>query len=166
MGLHANLPFGLSAGMGINAFFSYVVCLGMGYSWQWALSAIFVEGIIFILLTFFNIREVIVNSIPTSLKKAIGAGIGLFIAYIVLQNAGIIVADPEGTISTLNPTWFMGSSGVAIIGIIITGALLVYKVKGAILIGILLTTLIGIPFGVTQYAGGSFLPIFRPRRRV
>ena len=158
MGLHANLPFGLSAGMGINAFFSYVVCLGMGYSWQWALSAIFVEGIIFILLTFFNIREVLVNSIPTGLKKAIGAGIGLFIAYIGLQNAGIIVADPEGTISTLNPNWFMGSAGVAIIGIIITGALLVYKVKGAILIGILLTTLIGIPFGVTQYAGGSYLP--------
>ena len=85
MGLLANLPFALSAGMGLNAFFAYTVCLGMGYSWQWALTAIFVEGIIFLLLTFFNIREAIVNSIPSSLKKAIAAGIGLFIAFIGLH---------------------------------------------------------------------------------
>ena len=91
MGLLANLPFALSAGMGLNAFFSYSVCIGMGYSWQWALSAVFVEGIIFLLLTFFNVREAIVNCIPASLKKAISAGIGLFIAYIGLgcmDNAG------------------------------------------------------------------------------
>ena len=158
MGLLANLPFGLSAGMGANAVFTYVVCLGMGYSWQWALSAIFVEGVIFILLTFFNIREAIVNCIPASLKNAIGAGIGLFIAYIGLKNAGIVIADPEGTISALNSKWFMGGAGVAIIGMIITGALLIYKVKGALLIGIIITTIIGIPLGVTQYAGGSYLP--------
>ncbi len=112
MGLVANLPFSLSAGMGLNAFFAYTVCLSMGYSWQWALSAIFVEGIIFILLTFCNIREAIVNSIPVGLKKAIGAGIGLFIAYIGLKNAGIIIADPEGTISALSAHWFRADAGV------------------------------------------------------
>jgi len=158
MGLLANLPFGLSAGMGMNAFFSYVVCLGMGYSWQWALSAIFVEGLIFILLTFFNIREALVSCIPASLKNAIGAGIGLFIAYVGLKNAGIIISDPDGSISALNPRWFAGSAGVAIIGLIITSALLIYRARAAILIGIVLTTIVGIPFGVTQYAGGSYLP--------
>ena len=158
MGLVANLPFALSAGMGLNAFFAYTVCLSMGYSWQWALSAILVEGIIFILLTFCNIREAIVNSIPASLKKAIGAGIGLFIAYIGLKNANIIIADPEGTISALSAEWFRADAGVAMIGLVITGALLIFKVKGALLIGIVATTLVGIPFGVTHYAGGSFLP--------
>ncbi|MBQ8933753.1 MAG: NCS2 family permease [Lachnospiraceae bacterium] len=157
MGIFANLPFALSAGMGLNAFFAYTVCLGMGYSWQWALSAIFVEGIIFLLMTFFNIREAIVNSIPATLKKAIGGGIGLFIAYIGLKNAGIIISD-AGSVSALNPEWFLGASGVAIIGIILTSFLLVKKIKGALLIGIILTTLIGIPFGVTTYAGGSFVP--------
>ena len=157
MGLLANLPFALSAGMGLNAFFTYTVCLGMGYSWRWALTAIFLEGIIFILLTFCNIREAIVNSIPDSLKKAIGAGIGLFIAYIGLKNAGIIVAD-AGTISALSGEWYKGPALVAIIGLIITSILLVKKVKGALLIGIVATTLIGIPFGVTSYAGGSYLP--------
>ena len=158
MGLVANLPFALSAGMGLNAFFAYTVCLGMGYSWQWALSAILVEGVIFLLLTFCNIREAIVNSIPMSLKKAIGAGIGLFIAYIGLKNAGIIIADPEGTISALSSQWFRADAGVAMLGILITGALLIFKVKGALLIGIVVTTLIGIPLGVTHYAGGSYLP--------
>lgn len=157
MGLLANLPFALSAGMGLNAFFTYTVCLGMGYSWKWALTAIFLEGIIFILLTFCNIREAIVNSIPDSLKKAIGAGIGLFIAYIGLKNAGIIVAD-AGTVSALSGEWYKGPALVAIIGLIITSVLLVKKVKGALLIGIIATTLIGIPFGVTSYAGGSYLP--------
>ena len=157
MGIFANLPFALSAGMGLNAFFAYTVCLGMGYSWQWALSAIFVEGIIFLLMTFFNIREAIVNSIPATLKKAIGGGIGLFIAYIGLKNAGIIISD-AGSVSALNPEWFLGASGVAIIGIILTSFLLVRKIKGALLIGIILTTLIGIPYGVTTYAGGSFVP--------
>ena len=157
MGLFANLPFALSAGMGLNAFFAYTVCLGMGYSWQWALSAIFVEGIIFLLLTFFNIREAIVNSIPANLKRAISGGIGLFIAYIGLKNAGIIIVD-NSTVSALNPEWFKGAAGVAIIGLIITSILLVKNVKGALLIGIIATTIIGIPFGVTTYAGGSFVP--------
>lgn len=157
MGLVANLPFALSAGMGLNAFFTYTVCLGMGYSWRWALTAILVEGVIFILLTFCNIREAIVNSIPDSLKKAIGAGIGLFIAYIGLKNTGIIVAS-EGTVSALNAEWYKGSAGLTMLGLVITGALLIFKVKGALLIGIILTTLIGIPFGQTSYAGGSYLP--------
>lgn len=156
MGLLANLPFALSAGMGLNAFFAYTVCLGMGYSWQWALTAIFCEGIIFLILTFFNIREAIVNSIPHSLKKAIAAGIGLFIAFIGLQNAGIIVGG--ATLVELSGSWFKGSAGVAMIGLVITAFLLIKKVKGALLIGIVITTIIGIPFGVTQYAGGSYLP--------
>lgn len=157
MGLVANLPFALSAGMGLNAFFAYTVCLSMGYSWQWALTAILVEGVIFILLTFCNVREAIVNSIPASLKKAIGAGIGLFIAYIGLKNAGIIVPN-DSTVSALNAEWFKGGALLTVIGIVITGALLICKVKGALLIGIIVTTLIGIPFGETSYAGGSYLP--------
>ena len=156
MGLLANLPFALSAGMGLNAFFAYTVCLGMGYSFQWALTAIFVEGIIFLLLTFLNVREAIVNSIPPSLKKAIAAGIGLFIAFIGLQNAGIIVGG--ATLVELSASWFKGPAGVAMIGLIITSILLVRKVRGALLIGIIITTIIGIPFGVTTYAGGSYLP--------
>ncbi len=156
MGLFANLPFALSAGMGLNAFFSYTVCVGMGYSWRWALTAIFCEGVIFLLLTFFNIREAIVNSIPTSLKKAIGAGIGFFIAFIGLQNAGIVVGG--ATLVELSPDWFRGAAGVAMLGLVITSILLVKKVKGAILIGMIATTLLGIPFGVTRYAGGKFLP--------
>ncbi len=157
MGLLANLPFALSAGMGLNAFFTYNVVLGMGYSWQFALTAIFVEGIIFLLLTLFNVREAIVNSIPNNLKKAIGAGIGLFIAYIGLKNAGIIVGDASN-VSALSSAWLKGDALVAGIGLLITGALLAYKIKGAILIGIVITTIVGIPFGVTKWAGGSFVP--------
>src|SRR5690554_1605388 len=93
MALWARLPFALAPGMGLNAFFAFTVVLGMGYSWQFALTAVFVEGIIFIILTFVNIREAIINSIPANLKKAIGVGIGLFIAFIGLQNAGIIQGD-------------------------------------------------------------------------
>jgi len=157
MGLAANLPFALSAGMGLNAFFTYTVCQGLGYSWRWAMTAILVEGVIFLLLTFFNVREVIVKCIPANLKKAIGAGIGLYIAFIGLQNSGTIV-DNKDTLVELSSTWCSGGSGLALIGLVITGVLLVKKVKGAILIGIIATTLIGIPFGVTQYAGGSYLP--------
>ena len=158
MALKANLPFGLSAGMGLNAFFAYTVCQGMGYSWRWALSAILVEGVIFLLMTFFNLREAIVNGIPASLKRAIGAGIGLFIAYIGLKDAGIIVADPEGTLSALSEGWFRGTAGLAMLGLVLTSALLLFKVKGALLLGIIGTTLMGIPLGVTHYAGGSYLP--------
>ena len=156
MGLLANLPFALSAGMGLNAFFAYTVCLGMGYSWRWALTAILFEGIIFLLLTFFNVREAIVNSIPPTLKKAIGAGIGFFIAFIGLQNAGIVVGG--STLVELSGSWYQGGAGLAMLGLVITAVLLVKKVPGAILIGMVATALIGIPFGVTQFAGGRFLP--------
>ena len=132
MGLVANLPFALSAGMGLNAFFAYTVCIGMGYSWQWALSAIFVEGVIFILLTFCNIREAIVNSVPDSLKKAISVGIGLFIASIGLKNAGIIIPD-ESSLSVLKAEWLTGTAGLAVIGLVITEIFLVKKVRGALL---------------------------------
>ena len=154
MGIFANLPFALAPGMGLNAFLAYTVCLTMGYSWQFALTAIFCEGIIFLLLTFFNVREAIVNSIPANLKKAIGVGIGLFIAVLGLQNAGIIV--DSATLVGLNIT--SPSAIVAIIGVIVTAALVAYNIKGGILIGILVTTIIGIPFGVTQFGGVASLP--------
>ncbi|HPB41765.1 MAG TPA: NCS2 family permease [Sphaerochaeta sp.] len=157
MALMANLPFALAPGMGLNAFFAFSVVLGMGYSWQFALTAVFVEGIIFIILTFVNIREAIVNSIPANLKKAIGVGIGLFIAFIGLQNAGIIVNN-DATLVALNPGWFKGGPGLAMLGLLITGVLLAFKVRGALLIGIIITTIIGIPFGITQYAGGKYVP--------
>ena len=156
MALLANLPFALAPGMGLNAFMAYTVVLGMGHSWQFALTAVFVEGIIFMILTAVNIREAIVNSIPANIKRAIGVGIGLFIAFIGMQNAGIIIGGP--TLVGLNPGWFTGSAGVAMIGLVITGILLAFKVKGALLIGIIATTIIGIPFGITKYAGGSYLP--------
>jgi AGZA family xanthine/uracil permease-like MFS transporter len=156
MALLANLPFALAPGMGLNAFLTYTVVLGMGYTWQFALTAVFVEGIIFLILTAANIREAIVNSIPANLKRAIGVGIGLFIAFIGMQNAGIIVGG--ATLVSLNPDWFSGASGLAMVGLVITGILLAHKVNGALLIGIIVTTIIGIPFGITKYAGGSFLP--------
>ncbi|HPZ16338.1 MAG TPA: NCS2 family permease [Sphaerochaeta sp.] len=156
MALLANLPFALAPGMGLNAFMAYTVVLGMGYSWQFALTAVFVEGIIFIILTFVNIREAIINSIPDNIKKAIGVGIGLFIAFIGLQNAGIIVDG--ATLVSLNPSWLKGDAGLALLGLVITGVLLAFKVQGALLIGIIATTVIGIPFGITKYAGGSYVP--------
>lgn len=157
MGLVANLPFALSAGMGLNALFSYTVCIGMGYSWHWALTAIFVEGIIFLIMTVTNIREAIVNSVPANIKKAIGAGVGLFVAYIGLKNAGIIISD-ESNLTALNPEWYKGASGTAVAGLIITAVLLARRIKGALLIGMIITTLIGIPSGITSYAGGSYIP--------
>ena len=155
MGLVANLPFALAPGMGLNAFLAYTVCLTMGYSWQFALTAIFCEGIIFLILTAFNVREAIVNSIPANLKKAIGVGIGLFIAFIGLQNAGIVV-DNSATLVGLNIT--SNTAIVAFIGLVITAILTAYNVKGGILIGILVTTIIGIPFGVTQFSGFASMP--------
>ena len=157
MGLYANLPFALSAGMGMNAFFTYTVCIGMGYSWRWALTAVFVEGVLFMLMTFCNIREAIVNCIPANLKKAISAGIGFFIAFLGLQHAGLIIRD-DSTLVRLSETWYRGGSAAALIGLIVTAVLLIKKVKGAILIGIFVTTLIGIPLGITTYAGGKFVP--------
>ena len=148
MALWAKLPFALAPGMGLNAFFAFGVCLGMGMSWQFALTAVFLEGILFILMTIFNIREVIINAIPKSIKNAISVGIGLFIAFIGLKNAGVIV-DHQATLVHLGD---MKSAGVllALGGIVITGILLALKVRGALLIGMVVTTIIGIPVGVTQ----------------
>jgi len=148
MALWAKLPFALAPGMGLNAFFAFGVCLGMGMSWQFALTAVFLEGILFILMTVFNIREVIINAIPRSMKNAISVGIGLFIAFIGMKNAGIIV-DHQATLVHLGD---MKSATVilALSGIIITGVLLALKVRGALLFGMVATTLIGIPAGVTQ----------------
>ncbi len=159
MAFAANLPFALAPGMGLNAFFAYTVVLTLGYSWEMALAAVFIEGLIFILLTIFNIREAIVNSLPTNIKKAISVGIGLFIAFIGLQTSGWVV-NHEATLVTLGPV-HSPSVLVAIIGVLITGILLAFKVKGAILLGILASTIVGIPFGVTNLSGltnGSWLP--------
>lgn len=163
MAILAKLPFALAPGMGLNAFFAFTVCLSMGYPWQFALTAVLIEGIIFILLTLSNLREMIVNSIPMTLKYAIGVGIGLFIAFIGLQNAGIIVKNNDTLVSLGTIT--SGTGLLSIVGIIITSVLLIFKVKGALLIGILSTTFIGIPMGITHFTGivstpPSIEPIF------
>ena len=151
MAFWGKLPFGLAPGMGLNAFFVYSVCMGMGYSWQFALTAVLIEGIIFIILTLTNVREAIVNAIPLSLRNAIGAGIGLFIAFIGLESAGVIVPDDATLVALGDIT--SGSALLALIGIIITGFLYARNVPGAILIGILVTMIIGIPMGVTEFQG-------------
>lgn len=154
MALYAKLPFALAPGLGLNAFFAYSVCTGpMAKSWQFALTAVFLEGIIFIILTFFNVREAIINSIPANIKKAISVGIGLFVAFIGLVNAGIIVHNDYSTIIELG-TITSGGALLALIGVIITGILLSKKVKGALLIGIVITTILGIPMGVTTIPEG------------
>lgn len=148
MALVARLPFALAPGMGLNAFFAYTVVITMGYSWQFALTAVFLEGIIFIILTAFNIREMIVNAIPSNIRYAISVGIGLFIAFIGLSGAKIIVDNPNTLVSLGN----MSDPSVilALIGIATIGILLAFKVKGALLIGILIATIIGIPMGITH----------------
>ena len=156
MGLYAKLPLALAPGMGLNAFFAYTVCLIMGYSWQFALTAVFLEGLAFILLTVTNLREKIVDVIPDALKTAISAGIGLYIAFIGLKNAEVIVDNPATLVSLGHLT--SGSGLLAIIGIVLTSVLLVKNVKGALLIGILATTLIGIPMGITNLDGFFSIP--------
>ena len=156
MGLYAKLPLALAPGMGLNAFFAYTICLIMGYSWQFALTAVFLEGLAFILLTVTNLREKIVDVIPDGLKTAISAGIGLYIAFIGLKNAEVIVDNPATLVSLGHLT--SGSGLLAIIGIVLTSVLLVKNVKGALLIGILATTLIGIPMGITNLDGFSSIP--------
>ena len=156
MAVWAKKPFGLAPGMGLNAFFVYTVCLGMGFSWQFALTAILIEGIIFILLSIFKVRELIVDSIPTSMKAAISVGIGLYIAFIGLKSAGIIVHSDATFVTLFDLTDRSGL--LALIGIFITGLLVVLNVKGGILWGILATTLIGIPMGVTQFNGVASVP--------
>ena len=156
MGLYAKLPLALAPGMGLNAFFAYTVCMIMGYSWQFALTAVFLEGLVFILLTVTNLREKIVDVIPNTLKNAISAGIGLYIAFIGLKSAEIIVNNDATLVSLGNLT--SGSALLGVIGIVLTSVLLVKNIKGALLFGILITTLIGIPLGVTNFDGVFSIP--------
>ena len=163
MALYAKLPFSLAPGMGLNAFFAFTVVLTMGYTWQFALTAVLIEGLIFILLTITGLRQYIVNAIPLVLRRAISPGIGLFIAFVGLQSAGIVTSS-EATVITLGD---LHSPGVllAMFGILLTAVLMVKKVTGALLIGILITTIIGIPLGITNYSGiistpPSIEPIF------
>ena len=148
MALLANYPFALAPGLGLNAYFAYTVCGSMGYSWQIALFAVFVEGLIFIVLSLTNVREAIFNAIPLQLKKGVSVGIGLFVAFIGLQNAGIVVNNDSTLVSIVDFTADFHTSGIsallAVIGIFIIAALYVKKVKGAILIGIFATWILGI----------------------
>lgn len=163
MAFYAKKPLGLAPGMGLNAFFVYTVCVGMGYTWQFALTAILFEGVIFIILSITKVRDFIVNAFPMSLKSAIGVGIGLFIAFIGFKNSGIIVSNEATSIALAkfdNPAVIL-----AAVGIILTAALVTLKVKGAMLISILVITLVGIPLGVTNFTGvvsapPSIEPIF------
>ncbi len=170
MALYAKKPFALAPGMGLNAFFVFTVCLTMGHSWQFALTAVFLEGILFIILTLTKVRSWILNAIPLTLKHAIGAGIGLFIAFIGLQNAGII-ANSDATLVVLGDICH-GPALLAVIGLVVTAALVILKVKGGILLGILATTVIGLFIkdpatgeAITKFSGvvsapDSLSPIF------
>ncbi len=148
MALMANLPFALSAGMGLNAFLAYTVVIGFGYSWQTALFAVFIEGILFIVLSLTNVREAIFNAIPLSLKHAVSVGIGLFIAFIGLQNAGLSVDNSSTLVSVISFREDFSTSGIcallAVIGTFLTAILYIKKFKGSILIGILATWILGI----------------------
>lgn len=156
MAIYAKLPFVLAPGMGLNAFFAYTIVLLMGYTWQFALTAVFLEGLLFILFTITGLRQKLVDTVPSVMHHAISAGIGLFLAFLGLKSGGLIV-DNAATLITLgdlnNP-----SVALTIIGLILTSILLVKKVSGAFLIGILLTALIGIPLGVTSFNGITSLP--------
>lgn len=156
MSIYAKKPFGLAPGMGLNAFFVYTVCLAMGHPWQMALTAIFLEGVLFILLTVTNVRKLIVDAIPVTMKRAIGAGIGLYIAFIGLKSAGIIV-NSEATSVTLG-SFSEPAVILSIIGFLITSVLVILNVKGGMLLGIIATTLIGIPMGVTNFNGVMSTP--------
>ena len=147
MALYAKMPFALASGMGLNAFFAYTLVISMGYTWQQALAAVLFEGIIFIILTIFKVRQAIVDCIPLDLRYAISVGIGLFIAFIGLKNGGIIVSS-NATMTTLGP--WTATSLIAMGGIILGAILLALKVRGALFYTILLMTIIGIPFGVTS----------------
>jgi AGZA family xanthine/uracil permease-like MFS transporter len=154
MAFAANLPVALAPGMGLNAFFTYTVVAEMGYSWQLALTAVFLEGILFIVLSLFNVREAIIKAIPLNLKKAVAVGIGLFIALIGFEQAGIIVGNP----STLLQLGVLtsGPAFLAVIGLVITAVLYVNRVPGSILLGILATTIVGIPLKITNLEAFSF----------
>ena len=148
-GIYAKLPFAQAPGMGLNAFFAYTIVLQMGYSYQFALTAVFLEGIIFILLTLFNVREAIVDSIPDCIKKAISVGIGLLIALLGLQGAGVIVHPKDGGTILALGNLTSGPGLLAIIGLVITAILLARNVKGALFFGMLITAVVGIPLGLT-----------------
>lgn len=163
MGLYAKLPFALAPGMGLNAFFAFSICAIMGYTWQFALTAVFLEGLLFILLTVTNLREKIVEVIPTTLKNSISVGIGIYIAFIGLSSAQVIVNHDSTLVKIGDLT--QGSALVCVIGLVLSAIMLIKNVKGALLIGIIVTTLIGIPFGVTNIDGvlstpPSIEPIF------
>ena len=155
----AKLPFAQAPSMGLNAFFAYTLCQTMGYSWQHSLAIMLIEGVVFIIITFFNVREMILNSIPTNLRYAMSAGIGMFIAFIGLKNAGIIVAK-EATfvgLGAFTPTCILG-----IVAILLSGVLMAKNVKGSLFLSIIITTVIGIPMGVTVIPD-SWLPVSMPQ---
>ena len=156
MGFYANLPFGLSAGMGLNAFFTYTVVMKMGHPWQFALTAVFFEGILFMVLSLFGVREAIFNSIPSTLKKAVSVGIGLFIAEIGLLNAGIIEkAEPALSLGNISSK----ESLVFFFALIVMVVLTTRKVKGALLWGILVSTILSLILGVTGLPEGSLVSL-------
>lgn len=154
----AKMPFAQAPSMGLNAFFAFTLCQAMNLSWQQALAAMFIEGIVFILITFFNIRERILECLPLTLRYAISTGIGMFIAFVGLKNAEIIVANPSTgiTLGAFTPTAILG-----LLAIIISGVLMARGVKGALFIGIVVSALIGIPLGVTQIPSG-WAPVSMP----
>lgn len=154
----AKLPFAQAPSMGLNAFFAFTLCQAMGYSWEQALAIMLIEGIIFVLITFVHIRELILDSIPATLRYAISAGIGMFIAFIGLKNAGIITADPATYVrlGSFTPMALLG-----VIAILVSGVLMVHKVKGSLFYGIIIATLAGIPMGVTEIPSG-WLPVSEP----
>ncbi len=155
----AKLPFAQAPSMGLNAFFAYTLCQTLGYSWQHSLAIMLIEGVVFIIITLFNVREMILDSIPNNLRYAISAGIGMFIAFIGLKNAGIIV-DNKATLVGLGA--FTPTSILGIIAILLSGALMAKNVKGSLFWSIIITTIIGIPMGVTIIPD-SWLPISAPQ---
>lgn len=156
MGLYANYPIALAPGMGLNAYFTYGVVLGMGYTWQVALGAVFISGILFVILSLLPVREWIINSIPKGLKMSISAGIGLFLGIIALKNAGIVVDHPA-TLVTLGDVT-SASVLLAAFGFVVMIALDVRRIPGAVIIGILLTTAVGVVLGISEFKGVVALP--------
>lgn len=161
MAFAANLPVALAPGLGLNAFFTYTVVLGMKCSPAFALTAVLLEGALFLVLSIFGIREAIIKSIPVNLRKAVAVGIGLFITLIGLNNAGIITGDAGTPLAFVNLDMSHASAIVALIGLVITIVLFLLKVPGAVLLGIILTTILGIPFGVTSIPE-NFAPVQLP----
>jgi AGZA family xanthine/uracil permease-like MFS transporter len=154
----AKLPFAQAPSMGLNAFFAYTLCGAMGFTWQQSLGAMFIEGVLFLLITLFNVREKILECIPTNLRYAISAGIGMFIAFIGLKNAGIIVANPNTCVAL---GAFTNTSILGIIAILVSGVMMVLNVKGALFYGIVFATIVGIPMGVTAFPAG-WSPVSAP----